>query len=269
MNGSLLVGRTPWLVRLAGNSYAPLRIFAFPFAGGSATAYAPWRDWLVPEVELFGVQLPGRSVRFHEPPISDMSELIDALVPSLLPMLDRPFVLFGHSNGALMSFALLERLQRMRQPLPSGIILSGKACPDVSHRPKLYSQLPDDAFLKRIESLGGTPRELLDSPDLMRLFLPILRADFVLGERYCLPSVDASLGNVRTLILAGEEDDTAVEDVFAWKKVFPEARTVCMRGGHFFIDTDPTFCATINGFCGAGMLDRDHHRSWVRLRLNQ
>lgn len=46
------------------------------------------------------------------------------------------------------------------------------------------SDLSDDDFLKWLISIGGTPPELLANPDVLKLFLPALKADLHVVENY-------------------------------------------------------------------------------------
>ena len=41
-----------------------MQLIAFPYSGGNASCYGDWRGRLCAEVELVGVQLPGRASRF-------------------------------------------------------------------------------------------------------------------------------------------------------------------------------------------------------------
>ena len=43
-----------------------------------------------------------------EAALTRLSDLVDAIREAILPWLDRPFALFGHSMGALLSFELTE-----------------------------------------------------------------------------------------------------------------------------------------------------------------
>lgn len=46
------------------------------------------------------------------------------------------------------------------------------------------SDLSDDDFLKWMSSIGGTPPELLANPEVLKLFLPALKADLHVVENY-------------------------------------------------------------------------------------
>lgn len=199
-------------------------------------------------IELLGVQLPGRAMRMSEPLVSNIDTLIDELVPHMLPLLHQPYQLFGHSNGALMAFALANRLARLGARMPEAIILSAKRSPTVDFAAERLSTLSEEDFLKKLKELDGTPAELLDNIDFMRFFSPVIRADFALGESFRLGMVHPTLAAVPTMLLAGEDDGMPVADVFAWKDIFLQSRTAILKGGHFFINTDPLFPKTLIDF---------------------
>jgi surfactin synthase thioesterase subunit len=83
------------------------RLFCFPYAGGGASVFRSWADnEFLADVEVCAVQLPGRETRITESPVGDLRRLVHMLCEALEPYLDRPFVFFGHSIGALVSFEL-------------------------------------------------------------------------------------------------------------------------------------------------------------------
>lgn len=46
------------------------------------------------------------------------------------------------------------------------------------------SELSDEDFLQWLTAIGGTPPELLANPEVVRLFLPALKADLRVVESY-------------------------------------------------------------------------------------
>jgi medium-chain acyl-[acyl-carrier-protein] hydrolase len=173
-----------WLPKFKPNPRARIRLFCLPNAGAGSSIYRQWQAALPPEIQVLPVHLPGRETRIGETPHSDSSTLVDALLEGLRVFLDSPFAFFGHSMGGLLSFELARALRRMKQPLPKVLMISATKAPQMqSHRPDL-SDLPEPEFRKALVKYNGTPQAVLDHPEMMELFGPILRADFKLVEKY-------------------------------------------------------------------------------------
>src|SRR2546421_456760 len=92
---------TRWLACRERRPDAAFRLYCFPHSGGSAGEFVRWADQM-PDVEVFGVQLPGRGGRYQEPAFTRMSSLVEAMVAQV--PFHGPFVFFGHSLGALVAY---------------------------------------------------------------------------------------------------------------------------------------------------------------------
>src|SRR3954447_1958571 len=121
-----------WLPYTEPSQQARLRLFCFPYAGGAASIFRSWADDLPPEIEVCPIQLPGREGRFREAPFTRLAPLVDALTLALLPHLNVPYALFGHSLGALISFELVRRLQRQNVARPAHLFVSGHNAPQIA-----------------------------------------------------------------------------------------------------------------------------------------
>lgn len=174
-----------WVKCLNPSPSSALRLFCFPYAGGSSAIFRPWLNQLPAsaQIEICSVQLPGREARWREPPITNLATLVQALSQALRPHLDLPFAFFGHSLGALVSFELARQLQAQRAPLPIHLFVSGCRAPQLLRSKGLHT-LPDQALLAELQALKGTPQQVLENPELMQLLLPTLRADFSIFETY-------------------------------------------------------------------------------------
>lgn len=217
---------------------APMRLFCLPYAGGAASLFQQWPSRLRAQVEVVAVEPPGRGARFGEPAFVDAHRLADALADALMPWLDRPFAIFGHSNGALMAFEIAHRL-RDRGHLPALFFASAKNAPAlIDEQPALHA-LPRAGFLDALRERGGTPPEFFEHPDLVELYLPVLRADFSLSETYRYRQREPLATTLVTV--AGSADPCMGEDaLLGWRHEFQgPASHHRVDGGHFFIDTHP------------------------------
>ena len=80
-------------------------------------------------VAVWPVQLPGRGSRYKEPPYVSMPALVNAVANAIEPFLDLPFVFFGHSMGAMMSFELAQAVRERFQLQPKHLFVSGSGGP--------------------------------------------------------------------------------------------------------------------------------------------
>jgi medium-chain acyl-[acyl-carrier-protein] hydrolase len=110
--------------------------------------------------------------------------MLDSLVEALTPYWDLPFAFFGHCLGALTAFELARRLSRtQRQGLLHLFVASCRA-PHLPNAEPPIHELSQPEFVARLRELNQTPESVLQDPELMNLFLPVLRADFSLWETY-------------------------------------------------------------------------------------
>lgn len=235
-----MLNSSKWTMAFKPNPQARMRLFCIPYAGSGASAFRDWHASIRDDVEVIGIQLPGRENRFSEPHLRSIDEIVDPLVRVVSSHSDKPFVLFGHSMGALISFELTRALQRLRGPAPRHLIVSGTRAPTRPRRDEPIHQLDDEAFLEKIKDFNGTPKSLLQDVELMKLFTPLLRADFGVAEGYRYEERGPIWCPVT--VLGGDEDEgVPLEDLRAWSTV---CRAHCeqhvFRGDHFFIHNHKT-----------------------------
>lgn len=227
---------TPWLQYWKPRPWARLRLFCFPYAGGHAALFRNWSEQLPSDIELCPIQLPGRERRIGEEPYSRLPELIDTLVRILNPYLDKPYALFGHSMGALISFELARALRRMRTNSPLiRLFVSAHRAPHLPlQRSSLYN-LPNAAFVEKLRQFNGTSEEILQNPELLSLLLPLLRADFALCETYCYTSEQPLTSPIS--VFGGLQDlETTPSMLEAWhEQTSSQCKVHLFAGDHFYI----------------------------------
>lgn len=230
---------TPWLINPNPRPLAHRRLFCFPYAGGAARTYQPWTTALPPQIEVCIVELPGHGRRWAEPPITQLAPLIESLQIAMQPWLDKPFLFFGHSLGALIAFELARSLQNHYNLLPDLFWVSAARAPHLpASNPPLHL-LPKADFMAELRRYSGTPEAVLANAELMALLLPMLRADFRLLETYRYQEQ----GPLSCPITAcWGESDTIVspEEVKAWGIHTNHAFSLeKISGDHFFIHQTP------------------------------
>ena len=110
---------------------ARLRLFLFPYAGGSASTYIHWAKLFDDNlhVELVLVQLPGRGSRMTEPLHQTMESIMSELLEHASYITSLPYILFGHSLGGKIAYELACRLRALTLPLPKYLIASASGAP--------------------------------------------------------------------------------------------------------------------------------------------
>jgi medium-chain acyl-[acyl-carrier-protein] hydrolase len=241
-----------WIVRSRPKQSAKLRLFCFPYAGGSAVVYRNWSDALGPDVEVCAVQFPGRTTRMRETPFTDLNALINALVPHLLSWLNKPFAFFGHSLGALVAFELTRALHTAGATEPIHLYISGRRSPQTPRTEPPIHALEDGLFINRLRELGGTPEEVLTDQSLLQILMPTLRADFSLNDTYTY--LTAPQLNTPITAFAGEHDRQAcVAQVSDWSRYTDGRFTLhTLPGGHFFVhEQESILLALLSASLGA------------------
>lgn len=224
------------IVKHEPKSAARLKLFCFPYAGGTAAAYRPWNQFLTPEVELNAVELPGRPMTSREP-ITAMEPLIETIYPVIAQELDRPFIFYGHSFGSIVAFELCRKLQLENQQLPTTLFVSSRRAPHLTNSKSSTYQLPDDQFIQVLqEQYNAIPQAVLATPDLLHMLLPMLKADITINETY-LGQIEPKL-SIPVCVLYGDQDHTVdVAEMLEWKAITEsEFTSHALSGGHFFIN---------------------------------
>jgi medium-chain acyl-[acyl-carrier-protein] hydrolase len=229
---------TPWLAKSEPDARARVRLFCFPYAGGSALIFRRWPEQLSPAVEVCPVLLPGRGPRRREPAFMDLHGLVEALLPVMAEHLDRPFALFGHSMGGAIAFELARRLRRAYGVEPRHLFISGRRAPHLPDVEQPIYNLPEPEFREELRRLNGTPAEVLEHPELMEMLMPLLRADISVSQTYACeerPSLTCPVtvfGGTRDVY----DEPAGLE---AWREHTAGPFDLRMfDGDHFFINTE-------------------------------
>ena len=230
----MTIGAKSWLPLRRPNLQARVRLFCFPYAGGSEATFRTWQQNLPDSVEVLPIQLPGRGTRIKEPALTRLAPMVQALSQSLRPEMELPFAFFGHSMGGLIAFELTRQLRRDGSPSPAHLFISAKSCP--KQVDDLYtSETSDEELIEVLRRYEGTPIEVLENAELMRLLLPVIRADMELCKTYVcdpeppLPCPITAFGGL-------QDHKSGRAFLEGWQNYTTGRFTLCMfPAGHFFL----------------------------------
>jgi external thioesterase TEII len=144
----------------------------------------------------------------------------------------QPYCLYGHSMGALLGYSICQKLQEKNIPMPKRLIVSGKKSPIIPRENKI-ANLPNDKFWDQVSALGGIPDDLLNYPELIEFYTPILKADFLVVENYQYEKKPKL--NIPIDVFYGSEEAT-IGEMIGWQEETIEKVTITeLKGNHFFI----------------------------------
>jgi medium-chain acyl-[acyl-carrier-protein] hydrolase len=226
-----------WLGCCERRHSARLRLFCFPFAGASASAYRGWSDGLPSNVDVYPIQLPGRDDRFTEPAFRKIPELVPVLADALAPFFDLPFVFYGHSMGSLLAFELAHELRNRGAILPLALYPAAHQAPTIPHEAAI-SELSDSEVVAHLKKFSNTP-QLPENANLLQLILPTLRCDFSLCDTYSYkarPKLTCPI-----TFFGGQDDSVSRVELEAWGDETTGPFDIEMLpGGHLFLASSRT-----------------------------
>jgi medium-chain acyl-[acyl-carrier-protein] hydrolase len=157
-------------------------------------------------------------------------------------MLDLPYAILGHSLGALTGFELTRALRREGLPLPAHLVVSGHRGPQLPDPDPPIHGLPDAEFIEELSALNGTPAEVFESPELVELMLPLLRADFTAAETYAYTE-EAALECPITALGGDSDPLVSADEIEGWRSQTTSGfDSRILAGDHFFLQqSQPEF----------------------------
>ncbi|MDD9941343.1 MAG: thioesterase domain-containing protein [Myxococcales bacterium] len=228
--------RTGCLRNMKKRQKPRLQLLCFAHAGASAEAYRAWLNHLPDDVELWAVEPPGRAFRCTEAPWRTMQGLVEEVGSSVAEVASRPFMMFGHSLGALQAFETVRWLRERKLPLPQQLCVSAFRGPHLSSRTAGMSALPDQEFVNELIVRYGGANHVLEDPDLRAVALPALRSDFELLESYAYqPAAPAPC----PIMAFGGNADAVVspEELAGWAMHTQDSFALSLRDGdHFYVE---------------------------------
>lgn len=207
-------------------------LLVLPHAGGSRSAFAAFH----PAAHV--LEYPGHGTDFTGTPLASCAALADWAASRAV---DEP-TWFGHSLGACVAVAAIERRRELGLAPPRRLIVSSAIPPQAMRVVMEAMDLSGAALAMRFACEGSVDPELLEHPEFAAYIERLLAADFAVAADFARTftpgRVRAALTGVRVQLLAGRGDPHAdVSAMQAWRACCDVEADHVLEGGHFhFLD---------------------------------
>lgn len=213
-----------------------MKIFCFPYAGGSSFMYFELKKRFIEEIKIVPMEYPGHGIRMRE----ELSESVEVIVDDMFRQIQMnddgsSFAILGYSLGSKLIYLLYQKyknkpmFRRMKCMIFCAMTMSD------SEKEKDYSLMSDKELMNYTLSLGGSDLKSDEDYECYLQFLPIIRNDFILFEKtkkYIL-DVSAELISKDVFVLYSSDEknikeyDNYCDNVLNYHY---------FDGGHFFIN---------------------------------
>ncbi|WP_244662077.1 KR domain-containing protein [Mesorhizobium huakuii] len=231
---------------------APIRLIGFPYAGGGPLVFQRWIDRMPDHIEFGILQMPGRSARLEEGFWMRMEDMVDGIVPEMLPFLkEKPFAFLGFCYGGVQAFEIAQRVRRDHGLEPEHFFVAGGRSPQIYNNDqfaidvqqfnhetgKSEHELDESAFVEMLKEVNfANNKALFEDPEMRAMMLPIIQADYEINNAYRYgshPPLDAPI-----TAIGGRIDPYVTGDhIIGWKEhTTKQFKAHFCAGDHFFME---------------------------------
>lgn len=219
----------------------PIRLHCFAHAGAGVSSFHGWPDDLGRGAETVPHLLPGRESRRREPRVTGREALLADLLGTFVSEAPSvPYVLYGHSLGAMVAYTVTRALHEAGLPGPA--LLAVGACPPPDAGSDLSDAwgASDEELLGLLDEVGAVPEGATPGGFWHRAVMPVLRDDLTLAHDLRVAArrpLEAGPLTVPLLVVSGTDDPLAPPDVMdGWRRWSTgETVTRTVPGDHFFL----------------------------------
>ncbi|OBF19856.1 thioesterase II family protein [Mycobacterium kubicae] len=211
-------------------------LLVFPHAGAGASAYRHFSKALSKNFNVIVFQYPGRQDRAAEAPLATLPEIAEGAFSEFVHSEHNrgvPIVTFGHSMGGWVAFEFV-RLAESNGVAVRRLNVSASVAPSNATAKPPHPKSDDD-ILNYLAALEGTDSDVFANRELMRLALPVIKADYHASDVYFR---DEDVKVTTPILAIGGDQDPIVTlgDLYGWGKHTGEVEVTMFDGGHFYLN---------------------------------
>jgi surfactin synthase thioesterase subunit len=228
------LGPENWLQSVGGDNGGTnkKRLFCFPYVGSGVSVFASLAKQLSSEIELIGIQLPGREEHSEAAPYRRMNELIETLM-AVFPEQESEYYIFGHSLGGVIAYEFVLALQKSGRKLPAILFVSGCNAPLQASQTAAH-RLGTEELVENVIFRYESSKNLAERRKAIQENLDLLRADLELSETY---QPTRQIISIPLTVIGGRQDPlTEVKKMKEWILLCENAFSIqFVEGGHHLV----------------------------------
>ncbi len=212
-----------------------MKVILLPYAGSTKKSFLPLIQELKKNFEIIYIEFSGRGERNNEKQYTSFSEMVEDVYLKILESLadDQPYILFGHSLGAILAYICAGKIAESNRKRPKQLVLSGRDSPDYEYN-KFVHNMTKLEFKNYLNSISFSRNKILDMPRIGDLYLNRIYSDYRCMEGYEKKNYNYLL-DVPISVFYGKRDNT-IKDVHDWSNY--STRKVSFfefTGDHFYL----------------------------------
>ncbi len=210
-------------------------LLVFPHAGSGASAYRDFSRALSDRFDVIVFQYPGRQDRAAEAALGSLPAIAAGAFDDFVASGHNrgvPIIVFGQSMGALVAFEFVRLAETHGLAVTQLNVAAAVAPGRVAAKPPHPND--DEDILNHLARLDGTDADVFANRELMRLMLPVIKADYRAFDAYaCADDVKIA---APIHAMGGDRDPyVTLGDLYGWGNHSDTARVTMFDGGHFFV----------------------------------
>ena len=224
-----------------------MKLICLPCAGASANMYFRWKKLLPNSTELVTLELAGRGTRLSDDYIDDFDKQVDDLYHRYFERaswIHEPYILFGHSMGALLCYGILKKIEALneslrnkKESLPSAMIVSACEAPSV-RKPDRFRDTSKKKLIGDLRSKNGTPDIIFEHEELLNMAVDCLKADYKVCGSFQYQQ-DQRLSTIPLHVFHGLDDDITLKSLESWQNETTTPIVIdTFEGDHFYLKTN-------------------------------
>lgn len=184
---------------------------------------------------MLALQLPGRENRIGEAHYESVTDVVADMAEAMLPLLDKPFLVFGHSFGGIIGYELIRHLQAAYGKEAMHLFISGTIAPQLTRTWKERDVISETAIMNNSEERLLSLMNYIEDVDFLKKILPVMRKDMALIMNYRYQ--ERPVLQIPITAFAAQQDEVVYpKEVEAWRQQTSTSfRLEIVDGDHWFL----------------------------------